>query len=218
MADKRIPVTYVYDPKTKELHRKKGGEGEEMIEDKIVALYEPAEGKETVTFPDLNHVRNFKQEVITFLAENELKVRHFVRADLAPDKPATKLTPPRPKKTKHEGDKTPAIVEYYLKHFPNEFETRYGVIGRYTGPVTILSPVWEDRPVVGGKTDGIKEYRGVEKLTYEVEDAMVATRTVCGRDGKRLTYLPDECIALEDEESAQAANLAKAVGEEDDDK
>lgn len=213
MADKRIPVTYVYDAKTKAIHRKKGGEGEELIEDKIVAHYDPTEGRETVTFPDLHHVRNYKTDVITYLAENELKVRHFVRGDLPEDKPADKKTPPRPKKTKHEGDKTPAVVEWYLKYFPNEFETRYGVIGRYSGPVTILSPVWEDRPVVGGRTDGVKEYRGVEKLTYEVTDAMVATRTVCGKDGKRLTYVPDECTGLEDDES----EISTAAGGEKED-
>lgn len=211
MADERIPVTYSYIPKTKEIRRKKG-KGDEIVEDKVVAHYDAE--TQTVIVPSLSYLRNYKAGITTFLAENEMPVRSFQRGDLEPDKPLTKATPPRPKKNKHEGDKTPEVVEWYMTYRPNEFATRYGVLGRYTGPVEMLVPVWEPRPV-----DNIPEYRGEQRTKITVRNALVATRAVCGTDGKRLTYLPDECVDWEDEDvepgDEREPEPAAAAGKED---
>ena len=199
MADDRIPITYVLDPKTGDIHRKRG-KGNEEIEDKIVAKYDA--DKQLVTFPTANHLRNFKVGVTTFLAENELIVKSFQRGDLDPDKPLAKNVPQRPKKTKFDGDKTPAVVQWYFDHKPNEFKTRYGFLGFFTGKVSVLEPQWRPRPV-----DGLPEYRGEARVEREVVNAMVATRTVCGlapdgvTTGPRLTYLPEECVGYNEDES-----------------
>jgi len=186
MADDRIPTIFTIDPKTNEIHRKRG-KGNEQIEDKVIAKYDPE--SQVVTVPNLNYLRNYKAGIMTFLAENEMLIRSWQRADLEPDKPLGKNIPPRPKKTKHEGDKTPAVVEWYQKYKPNEFATRYGVLGRYTGPATLKIPVWEPRPV-----DGLKEYRGEQLVARDLVDVIVATRKT------HLTYTPDECDECNEEE------------------
>ena len=186
MPDARIPTTYRYDAESKAIHRRRG-EGEKLLEDKIVASYDPDTG--VITIPNANFMRLYKPEITTFLAENELKMREFVRADLPPDKPLTKSTPPRPKKTPHEGDKTKAVVEWYKTHFPNKFATRYGLLGTYTGKVRIKVPTWEPRPV-----DKLPEYRGEFVDEKEVQDAIVTIRKT------HLSYTPDECLDWEGEE------------------
>lgn len=185
MADERIPITYTFDNEKHEIHRKRG-KGAEILEDKVVATYDPE--TQVVVFPNLSFLKSFKTGVMTFLAENELLVKSWQRADIEPDEPNSKKIPPRPKKTKYDGDKTPAVVDWYYRHKPNEFATRYGVIARYTGLVSYLVPQWEPRPV-----DGLSEYRGAARREVQVRDVMLATRAVCGMDGQRLTYTPDEC-------------------------
>lgn len=199
MADDRIPITYVLDPKTGDIHRKRG-KGNEEIEDKIVAKYDTATQK--LTFPNANYLRNFSVGVTTFLSENELTVRDLERGDLPPDKPLAKNVPPRPKKNKFDGDKTPAVVQWYFDHKPNQFRTRYKVIGTFTGKVSLLEPQWRARPV-----DGLPEYRGEARVEREVVNAMIATRAVCGlapdgkSEGPRLTYLPEECVGYNEDDS-----------------
>lgn len=214
MADERIPITYSFDAKKLEIRRKKG-KGDEIVEDRVVAKYDPESG--IVVFPDLNHLRNFKTGVITFLAENEMIARSFQRGDMELDKPASKAIPPRPKKSKHEGDKTPAVVAWYYKYKPNEFATRYGVLGTYSGKVSYLDPTWEPRPV-----DRLSEYRGAQRVEEMVENAIVANRSVCEVAGKRLTYLPEECVDWDEEEPEPGEEIErgavvgrKAGGKED---
>lgn len=186
MADDRIPITFSFDPKSKEIRRRKG-KSDEIIEDKVVATYDPE--TQVVIVPGLNFLRLYKQGIITFLAENEMTIRSFQRGDLELDKPSTKAIPPRPKKTKAEGDKTEAVVQWYHDHKPNEFATRYGVLGRYTGPVTVLEPVWRERPV-----DRLPEYAGEQKVLKEVKNVIVALRKT------HLTYTPDECDNWDEED------------------
>jgi hypothetical protein len=134
-------------------------------------------------------MRLYKPGIATFLAMNELKTREFVLGDLPPDKPLTKSTPPRPKKTPHEGDKTKSVVDWYHKNFPNKFAARYGVLGTYTGKVRVKVPTWQPRPI-----DGLPEYRGEFPQEMDVEDVIVATRKT------HLTYTPDECLDWDGEE------------------
>jgi len=203
MADERIPITYTFDAKANEIRRKKG-KGDEIVEDKVVAKYDPE--TQVVVFPNLNYLKNFKTGVITFLAENEMLVKSFQRGDMTLDKPLSKKEPPRPKKTKKEGDKTPAVVDWYFKYKPNEFATRYGVLGTYTGPVSLLEPTWRPRPV-----DGLPEYRGAERVEDNVVNAIVANRSVCAVEGKRLTYLPEECLNWDEEESEPGEEAERGV-------
>ena len=93
MADERIPITYTFDAKANEIRRKKG-KGDEIVEDKVVAKYDPE--TQVVVFPNLNYLKNFKTGVITFLAENEMLVKSFQRGDMTLDKPLSKKEPPRP--------------------------------------------------------------------------------------------------------------------------
>ncbi len=207
MADDRIKIEYLHDLKTKEVHRKKL-QGNEIIEDKVVATWD--DDTQTLTFPSANYTRLYKQGVTTFLAEDEKSVRHFQRGDLpadAPLDPKSSKVPPRPKKTKHEGDKTPAVVEWYQKYRYNEFCTRYGVLGKYTGMVIIEVPTWEPRPV-----DGLPEYRGSPRHEKAVVDVIVATRKT------HLTYTPDECVDFsdDDEEIGEAAAAGRNNAEGDD--
>ncbi len=197
MADERIPINYLFDPVKNEIHRKKG-KGDEIIEDKVVATYEPE--TQTLTFPSANFLRLYKSGVITFLSENEMLVRAFQRGDIAADKPLTKAIPPRPKKTRHEGDKTPAVVEWYHKYRYNEFCTRYGYLGKYTGMTITEQPQWEPRPV-----DGLPEYRGAPRVEKSVVDAMVATRKT------HMTYTPEECVDW-DEDNTEASDEPQPVG------
>ena len=201
MADKRVPVSF--ELVGNEIHRRKG-EGDKIIEDKVVALYD-ADTK-IVTFPTLHHIQNFKEGVITFLADNEFAVRDFVRADLPPDPKKGKAIPDRPKKDPLLGDKTPAVVQWYYDHKPNAFAARYGVIGRYTGKVIILEPQWVERNV-----DKLPEYRGAAKVELDVVNVLVATRKTEGLNHVRLTYSPDECPEWDGEEPEAEPEIA--VGE-----
>lgn len=186
MPDERIPITFYLDAAKKEIHRKKG-KGDEILEDKVVATYDP--DTQLVIFPSLAYVRAYKLEVTTFLSENELIAKSFQRGDIPLDKPTTKAIPPRPKKSRGEGDKTAAVVEWYKQYKPNEFATRYGVLGTYTGLVAVLEPQWVPRPV-----DGISEYRGQARVEYKLDNVLVATRKT------HLTYLPEECVDWDEEE------------------
>lgn len=199
MAEERIPITYYIDPKSGEVHRKKG-KGDEILEDRVVAHYDAE--KRVLTFKTLSALRSFKTGVVTFLAENELLVRSFQRGDMEPDPEPTKAIPPRPKKTKLEGDKTPEVVDWYFKYKPNEFATRYGVLGRYTGTVLVLKPKWEPRPI-----DGLMEYRGEQKWELEVRNVIVATRKT------HLTYTPEECSDWDEEEAEDGVMLVNEEAE-----
>lgn len=192
MADERIPITYSLNPTTKEISRKKG-KGDEIIEDKVVAKYDPE--SQTLEFPNTNFRRLYKVGCITFLAENEMNIRAYAQQDMPADKPTTKSTPPRPKKDKANGDKTLAVAQWYWDNKPTEFKVRYGFLGYYSGKVTILEPQWVERPV-----DRQLEYRGVARVERTVSQAMVAERQVCGINGERLTYIPDECVDYDGEE------------------
>lgn len=204
MADNndRIPVTYSLDAKSGEITRIKG-KGDDVIERKVVAHYNAE--TQTVTLPNKNFMRLYQQAVTTFLAENELGIRSFQRGDMKPDEPLSKKVTPRPKKDKFNGDKTEAVVQWYFDHRPNEFATRYKVLGRYSGLVHIYKPIWEPRPL-----DGILEYRGAEKWEKEVVNVIVADRKT------HLTYTPEECLGWtdDDEEDAESAMSGSAKTEE----
>lgn len=207
-SDDRIPITYYFDEKSQEIHMRKG-KGDEILEDKVVAHYDPE--SQALSFKNANQLRLWKLPVTTFLAENEMLIKSYQRADLEPDKPLTASIPPRPKKTKAAGDKTPAVVEWYRRYKPNEFKTRYGVIGTYTGPGLILEPIWEPRPV-----DRAPEYRGESKNEVDLVNVMVATRTVVGMDGKRLTFTVDECLNFDEDDPESGDTVPSGNREEED--
>lgn len=199
MAEERIPITYYFDPNKGEIHRKKG-KGDEILEDRVVAHYDAE--KRIVTFKNLSNLRSFKTGVVTFLADNEMLIRGFQRGDMEPDPEPTKAIPDRPKKNKFEGDKTKEVVDWYFKYKPNEFATRYGVIGKYTGTVLILKPIWEPRPV-----DRVPEYRGEQKWEIEVTNVLVATRKT------HLTYTPDECVNWDEEDAEDGGVFVNEAAE-----
>lgn len=199
MSDEnKIPVTYVMDQKTGDIHRKMG-KGNEIIEDVIVANYKVA--TKVLTFPNQQARLKYYEGVIVFLASNEWTVRYFQRADLKPDKAIDdKNVPARPKKQDINGDKTPAIVDWYLKYRWNEFCTRYGYLGKYTGLVRYLNPVWVPRP-----NDGLPEYRGTEKLEKMVIDAIVTSQKT------HRSFLPSECVEWSEDESEQPESVDGAA-------
>ena len=201
MAEERVLTSYYLDSKKGEIHVKKMS-GESVISDKVAAKYDADLQK--LVFENANGLRLYKLGVLTFLADNELLVKIFEREDLGPDKPLAKNTPARPKKNKHEGDKTPAVVAWYRKYKPNEFKVRYGIIGVYTGPVLYLEPIWEPRPV-----DGVLEFRGEGKVKQDVINALVATRAVADEQGNRITYTPDECTDWDEDEPEAGSETAE---------
>lgn len=185
MAEQRTLTVYRFEEKTGEIHRRRIN-GEDLLEDKPVAKYDPE--KQILTFPNKNFIRLYKLGVITFLAENELLIKSYQLADIKPDAPlGNKKEPARPKKTPKEGDKTPAVVEWYLKYRWNEFCARYGYRGKYSGVVVSLEPLWEPRP-----GDRVPEYRGQEKVKQTVHDALVTDRKT------HLSFLPEECVGDEE--------------------
>lgn len=198
MAEDRILTSYYFDGDKNEVHVKKIS-GDTIVSDKVAAKYDPEAQK--LVFANQNGLRLYKVGVLTFLAEQEMLVKIFERADLGPDKPLEKTVPGRPKKNKAEGDKTPAVVDWYRRYKPNEFKVRYGVMGNYSGPVLYLEPIWEPRPV-----DRVMEFRGEGKVEGNVSNVLVATRAVCGINGERLTYTPDECLNWDEDEPEEGDN------------
>lgn len=192
MADQHIRSDYSIEGKTGDIHRKRVN-GAEVIEDKIVAKYDAE--KQIVTFPNKWSLRNYKTGVTTFLAENEMIVKSFQLGDMPADKPLTdKSVPPRPKKDPLQGDKTPAVVEWYMRYRWNEFCARYGYLGKFTGRVRFLEPQWRERP-----GDKQPEFVGQAWIEKDVVDAIVATRKT------HLTFTPDECKGWDEEDPEMEA-------------
>jgi len=182
----RIQVSYSLEEGTGHVHRKKIQE-DQIIEDRVVARYDAE--KQILFFKNLYDLKNFKIGALTFLSENEMSVRTFQREDMDLDPPLTKDIPPRPKKNRLEGDKTDDVVSWYMKYRPNEFATRYGFLGTYTGKVLIRIPQWVPRPI-----DGQLEYRGEQRTEKDVVNAAVTLRKT------HLTYTPDECVDWDDDD------------------
>lgn len=218
MANNRALTSYRFDPKTKDISRLRMM-GDEEIENKVVAKYDP--DSQILTFPDLNANRLYKTGVIAFCGENEFAIREFKRGDLPQDQPLSASVPARPKKDRLQGDKTPSVVEWYFRHRFNLFCSRYTVLDRhYSGMVRFKQPHWRARP-----GDGEQEYVG--ELTFElrVTDVIVAVRAVCiteidSRTGceKRVTFTPEECIDWEEdgEPLRDVDEVAASAGSSDD--
>lgn len=198
MAADKILISYSLDGEKKEIHRLET-QGDKILRDKVVAKYDPE--TQVLVFENLRGVRDHKVGVVAFLAENEYIVKRLQRADLKADEPlSSKNIPPRPKKNPLEGDKTPEVVQWYHDHHFNEFCTRYGVLGRYTGQVSYLEPVWEphkDRPEV-------PEYRGQRRVEKMVTNAIVALRKT------NLTFTPEECVDFDEEVPDNTEQVAAA--------
>lgn len=199
MAADKILISYSLNPDTKEIERMET-QGDKILRQKVVAKYD-AEAQ-SLKFENQRAVRDHKVGVVAFLADNEMIVKRIQREDLKEDPPlSAKGIPPRPRKNPMEGDKTPAVVQWYHDFHPNEFATRYGVIGRYTGKVSYLEPVWEphkDRPEV-------PEYLGQGRVEKMVTNVLVATRKT------NLTFLPEECVDFDEEVPDNTEDAAKAI-------
>lgn len=127
----------------------------------------------------------YRSEVMTFLGGDEygvgredvetLAIAGQARDELKPN------TPPRPKESRKFGDLTPAVVEWYYKHKPNEFNVRYGVEldengDRKTAHVFRQEPIID--PETGSQAWG-KDEMGNPYLKFNVvekEDGIIAKR------------------------------------------
>lgn len=191
--------------------------GEEIIGVQIVARYDPV--KQIVYFKSQTLLMKYKVGVITHLAADEKLIRSFQREDMKPDAPLTKNIPPRPRKDPMQGDKTPAVVEWYFRHRFNEFCARYGAfLGadkkplKYSGPVSYMAPVWRDRP--GG--DGVQEFVGQVRKNEDVTEVIVTQAKT------HLTFTPEECVnwdaeAMESEEAPDLGNEKVSVRKQGED-
>lgn len=187
MAADRIIIHHVIDHKTTEI-TKQEIQGDKVVNQKVVAKYNVETGE--LKYPNLRGVKENSEGVMAFLSTNEWVVRSMQREDLKPDKSiGDKNIPARPKKNKHDGDKTPEVVQWYFDHRPNEFATRYKVFGRYSGPVTYLEPVWEPHP----DRPDIPEWMGTRKVKKIVSNVIVALRKT------NLTFTPEECDNFDEE-------------------
>ncbi len=181
MAQDRIIVHHVIDHKTKEITRQEI-QGDKVVNSKVVAEYDVETG--VLLYPNLRGLKENSEGVMAFISTNEWVVRAMQRKDLPKDKSiGDKTIPARPRKNKQEGDKTPAVVQWYFEHRPNEFATRYKVVGKYSGPVTFLEPVWEEHKDL----PGVPHYQGTRRVHKDVRGAIVALRKT------NLTFVPDEC-------------------------
>lgn len=103
--------------------------------------------------------QNFRPAVVRHLNSLEVPIDSVI---LEGDTPDTKKAgePPCPKPTMRDGDKTPAVVDWFKKYRPAEYRARYGIIG--PGTVT--------------KTRIELDEKGQKiKVPYEV-DAIIAHR------------------------------------------
>jgi len=165
-----------------EIHRIEGEQ------DLVVARYD---AKTQAVFFKKVDLRKFKKEVITFMAEDEIKYKSMQREDMPAD-PVSDSIPKRPKMDKLMGDKTPAVVDWYRQYKPNEFLTRYGVYDqRYTGPV---KEIVNDYIV---NSAGKEEFRGTIAKPSSVVDALVAERKT------HVTFTPEECLNWDDQYNAE---------------
>lgn len=197
----RLTAQWSMDPKTGSILRKEMF-GEEVVREEIVARYDADPKKQIVYFKSQTMLHKFKTGVVTFLASNEMLVRSFQREDMKADAPLSKNIPPRPKKDPMQGDKTPAVVEWYFKYRFNEFCARYGVFldqnkepVKYNGRVSFMEPIWRDRP-----GDGEKEFIGEVRRPMDGEKPIVVTDALVSQSKTHLTYLPSECLDLDEED------------------
>ena len=166
-----------------EIHRKEGDS------DRVVARYKD----ENVIFADGRDLQKYKLPVTTFLAENEHHYRHLVRADLPDDPKDTKSIPPRPKIDPRYGDKTPGVPQWYQKWRPNEFTTRYEVLG--PGNVRIpRSPRVGFDPITGGLQTPWEKDEAGNDIRFDIkEGVLIARRKVDG-----LLWLPQDAVGFEE--------------------
>lgn len=71
----------------------------------------------------------FRPAIIRWLNAEEIKIESILMEGDRPDPVPNGGIPPRPKMTDREGDKTPAVVEWYRKYKPAEYRARYGIKG-----------------------------------------------------------------------------------------
>jgi len=197
MANDKIPTSY--ELVGNEIHKIKGDSNT------VIAHYDTA--TKTVRFENAAMQRWNADAVNAFLATNELLVRDVLRDDLPKDPPLTKAIPPRPKKGP-EGDKTPAVVEWYYKFRPNQFKARYRVFGTYSGKVVYTEDIWTPR-----KGDQIMEFRGNRKVEAQVSNVLLAYRSTILPDGTRLTYTPEQCPDYQADDEADDLAMDAAVQE-----
>lgn len=72
--------------------------------------------------------KSYRPAVVRFLNANEMPQERVI-IEGATETMSTQAVPPMPKKHPKFGDKTPAVVEWYEQHKPEEFKARYGVRG-----------------------------------------------------------------------------------------
>lgn len=195
MANDRIVIHHIIDHETKQITRQEI-QGDKIVNTKVVAKFDVETG--VLLYPNLRGLKENSEGVMAFISTNEWVVRAMQREDMKPDKAVTdKSVPPRPRKNKHEGDKTPEVVQWYFDQRPNEFATRYKVVGRYSGKVSFRDPVWEahkDRPEV-------PEYQGTRLIEKVVKNAIVALRKT------NLTFTPDECVDFDEDYTDNTADV-----------
>ena len=104
----------------------------------------------------------FRPAVIRWMNAEELKIESILLEGDKPDVIPAAGIPPRPKMTIQEGDKTPAVVEWYRKYKPAEYRARYGIKG--DGVVTKTKVEFNEK---GEKV----------KVPYQVEATLAQRKT-----------------------------------------
>jgi hypothetical protein len=79
---------------------------------------------------------SYRSPIVRYLNEHKWEITQVIlKGDEELAKQERKIQskpeeiPPRPKRTRRDGDKTPALVEWLQKYAPAEFRSRYGVKG-----------------------------------------------------------------------------------------
>lgn len=78
--------------------------------------------------------KRYHAPVAAFLNENSIKFDRYVvqgATTISEVRAGSTVTiPAPPPKNKRDGDKTPEYVEWFKEYYPEEFEKKYGVIGK----------------------------------------------------------------------------------------
>lgn len=94
--------------------------------------------------------------------------------------PISPKEPPKPPESKREGDKDPAVFDWYKKYRPKEWKIRYGILG--VGSYEVPQFDGNGQPIMVDALDerGRPNGQTVQKVV-KIENVLLARRKVAGR-------------------------------------
>lgn len=176
-------------------------EGEVVMNKKgkatVLATYDSESGH--LEFVSEKADRDFRPQVQRAIMEDvdgvatQNKIKSYGIKGHERDEPSLK-EPPKPKASKLLGDKTPAVVEWYLRWRPQEAIARYGIELDANGEPRRAHCMRKEKRIEESANTG--QVGQVEHIV-EREDGIIATRQT------HLTFLRSEIVGAEAEGEAE---------------